>query len=138
MRDFVGHRSARATNVMKRLGVAVALVVALGVIDVSPAVASQLSPTDAMTQLHPGAADEVMVRPCTSRPPTDYWWLEGGYPNPNGCQKCFERGAAYEATGTYWALCSREVNGAILWLSCRICRKGDVSTPLSVLYKTAA
>jgi hypothetical protein len=125
MLDFARPGRVRAAHVMRRLGVAVALVLAMGLIDVDPAAARQRPPTDAMTQVHPGAADEVLVRRCTSRPPTDYWWLEGGYPNPNGCQRCYERGAAYEATGTYYAWCSREVNGAILWLSCRVCREAD-------------
>ncbi|BCB82988.1 hypothetical protein [Phytohabitans suffuscus] len=125
MRDFSGRRRARAAKLTKRVGAAVALVVAVGLVGADPAAASQQPPAGAVTQLDPAAAGEVMVRWCTGWPDTNYYWLEGGYPNPNGCQRCYEKGLAYEATGTYYAWCSKEVNGAILWLSCRICLAGD-------------
>jgi hypothetical protein len=129
MHDVVRHRGAPATSVMSRLGIAIALVVTLGLVGVNPAAAH--------TNLRPDATDEVLVRSCTSRPPLDYWSLEGGYPNPNGCRKCFAQGEAYEATGTYSAWCSREANGAILWLFCRVCRDGQGASVTAVDLRAA-
>jgi hypothetical protein len=116
--------------VLKRLSIVFALVVGLALVGVVPASADQATTDDTVSQALPATAGEVMVQTCINRRPVG-WWLEGGYPNPHGCERCAIDGLGWELTGNYRAWCSREANGAILWLFCVVCRKGDEAGPAS-------
>jgi hypothetical protein len=104
--------------------VVVLFAAAVVTVGAGPAVAGRTTSSDDLMRLRPAASAEVMVQTCTARRPVG-WWLKGGYPNPQGCLKCESAGRFWEATGNYRAWCSKEANGAILWLFCTVCRKGD-------------